>query len=250
MTEKKTAAVVLAAGKGRRMQSGVPKQYMSVGDKPLIYYALRAFEESVIEQITLVTAPGEEEFCRREIVKPYGFKKVRQIVAGGEERFHSVYRGLCALRNCDYVLIHDGARPFVTPQMIARALSGAQQYGSCVVGMPVKDTIKVSDFDGYACQTPKRELVWAVQTPQAFSYKLIKTAYEKLFSKKDVAVTDDAMVVETMLNRQVKLIPGSYYNIKVTTKEDLAVAEVFLKEYQKEEWKKKKSKKILKILKK
>lgn len=236
MIEKNTAAVVLAAGKGKRLHSSIPKQYMTIGGKPLIYYALHAFETSAVEQVVLVTAPGEEEYCRREIIEAYGLKKIRQIVSGGEERYHSVYCGLSALKNCDYVLIHDGARPFVTPQMIARALCGAKQYEACVVGMPVKDTIKISDLEGYACQTPKRELVWAVQTPQAFSYNLIKEAYEKLFLQEETMVTDDAMVVESMLKKRVKLIPGSHYNIKITTPEDLAVAEVFLKEYQKEEW--------------
>lgn len=235
MIEENTAAIVLAAGKGKRLHSDVPKQYLHIGGKPLIYYALQAFEISVIEQVVLVTAPGEEEYCRREIVESYGFKKVTQIVPGGEERYHSVFCGLLALKNCEHVLIHDGARPFLTSDMIWRSLCGARKYGACVVGMPVKDTIKISDSENYASQTPPREQVWAVQTPQSFSYHLIKEAYEKLFLQKETNVTDDAMVLEAMLQKRVKLIRGSHYNIKITTPEDLAVAEVFLKEYQKEE---------------
>lgn len=230
MTETATAAVVLAAGSGRRMNSSVKKQYLDIDGKPMIYYALKAFEESCIEQVVLVVTPGEEDYCQKEIVEKYQFHKVRKIASGGKERYHSVYQGLCLLEGCDYVLIHDGARPFVTPEMIRRALDGARRYRACVVGMPVKDTIKISDENDYAVQTPARERLWSVQTPQAFSYSLIKMAYEQVLSQKDVSVTDDAMVVEKVTGESVKLIPGSYYNIKVTTPEDLKIAEVFLNE--------------------
>lgn len=230
MIEKKTAAVVLAAGSGKRMNSQVKKQYIQIGGKPLIYYALRAFEQSCIEKIVLVVSAGEEQYCKEEIVEKYGFRKVVAITAGGAERYHSVFHGLCQLTDCDHVLIHDGARPFVTPDMIKRALEGAREFEACVVGMPVKDTIKISDSQGYAVQTPVRDLVWSVQTPQAFQYTLIYNAYKEMLRKNVANVTDDAMVVEYITGKRVKLIHGSYYNVKITTPEDINVAEVFLKE--------------------
>lgn len=235
MTEKNTAAIVLAAGNGTRMGSGVKKQYLEIGGKPLIYYALQAFEESVIEEVILVTVPGEENYCQTEIVEKYSFHKISKIIAGGKERYDSVYCGLCQLVNCNYVLIHDGARPFVTPEIIKRALQGAMKYQACVVGMPSKDTVKISTEDHYAQHTPNRNQVWMIQTPQAFSFSLIQEAYNKLQTKTKVAVTDDAMVVETVLDKKIKLMEGSYYNIKITTPEDLRIAEVFLEDYRKAE---------------
>ncbi len=230
MIEKATAAVVLAAGSGRRMNSDVKKQYLELDGKPLIYYALNAFQQSCIERIVLVVSPGEEQYCREAIVDKYGFCKVVAITAGGSERYHSVLHGLRRLTACEHVLIHDGARPFVTPDIIRRALDGARQYKACVVGMPVKDTIKISDNLGYAVQTPARDLLWSVQTPQAFQYSLIRNAYEQVLLQDNISVTDDAMVVESVTGEKVKLIPGSYYNIKITTPEDIKIAKVFLEE--------------------
>lgn len=230
MEEKRSAAVVLAAGQGKRMQSRVQKQYMTVSGKPLLYYALKAFEESRIDDIILVVGSGEIPYCREHIVEAYGFTKVRAVVEGGRERYHSVYQGLLAVENCGYVLIHDGARPLVDSEMIARTLDEVQKCGACVVGMPVKDTIKVADDVGYAEATPDRSKLWAVQTPQAFTYSLILSAYRKLFDKDEYqnGITDDAMVVEQMAGHKVKLIEGSYENVKVTTPEDVMIAEVFL----------------------
>lgn len=227
MIEKATAAVVLAAGSGKRMNSNIKKQYMEVDGKPLVFYALHAFEQSCIEKVVLVVSPGEEQYCKEMIVEKYGFKKVVAITAGGAERYHSVLNGLRKLSDCKYVLIHDGARPFVTPDIIQSALEGARQYKACVVGMPAKDTIKISNEQGYASQTPSRDFVWTIQTPQAFEYLLIKNAYEELLQQENVSVTDDAMVIESVTDVPVKLIQGSYYNIKITTPEDLQIAEIF-----------------------
>lgn len=235
MTEKNTAAVVLAAGSGKRMNSQVRKQYLELEGKPVLYYALQAFEDSDIEEIVLVVSAGEEEYCHREFVEKYGLHKVKTIVAGGAERYHSVLCGLRVLQNCEKVLIHDGARPFVTPKLIRRALDGVTQFGACVVGMPVKDTIKISDENGFADCTPDRSRVWMVQTPQGFVYDRIREAYERLLSQEDIRVTDDAMVIEQMFENKVKLVEGSYYNIKITTPEDLNVAQVFVREYQDKE---------------
>lgn len=230
MERDRITAIILAGGQGKRMGSGIQKQYMLLAGKPLIYYALNAFQNSPVDDIILVTGAGEERYCQEEIVEKYGFDKVAAVVAGGRERYHSVYEGLRQAENSGYVLIHDGARPFVDSRMIARAAEGAREYGACVVGMPVKDTIKLADEDGYAKCTPDRKCLWMIQTPQAFSYDLVRSAYDKLFQddKNLAGVTDDAMVVESMTCHRVKLIEGSYKNLKVTTPEDMAVAESLL----------------------
>lgn len=226
---KRVTAIVLAAGSGKRMNSDVHKQYMMLVGKPVIYYALKAFEESEVTDIVLVTEAGEEEYCRREIVERYGIRKVSAIVEGGKERYHSVYEGLKAAVGADYVLIHDGARPLVTADIIARSIKAAEESLACVVGMPVKDTIKVVGEDGFAKETPNRSTLWQIQTPQSFSYALIADAYQKVIASGDTVVTDDAMVLEKVTGQSVRVIEGSYCNIKITTPEDLMVAEAYLK---------------------
>ncbi len=236
MEQKRTAAVVLAAGQGKRMQSAVAKQFLLLDGEPVVCHTLRAFEESEVEMVVLVAGADEIEYCRKEIVEKFGFKKVMNVVAGGKERYHSVYEGLQALEpvleSDGIVLIHDGARPMVTGEMIARTIRAAEEYGACVAAMPVKDTIKVADAEQFAAMTPDRSTLWQMQTPQTFRYGLVYKAYQKLLS--DVSyqkgITDDAMVVETMCSGRVKLVEGSYENIKVTTPEDMLVAEVFLKQ--------------------
>ncbi len=231
MGQEIITAVVLAAGRGKRMESKIQKQYMEVAGKPLLYYSLKAFQESPVDRIVLVCGSGEETFCREMIVEAYGFSKVCAIVPGGKERYHSVYEGLKVSADSDLVLIHDGARPCVTEAIIERAIEGAREFGACVIGMPVKDTIKMADDDGFAAATPDRSRLWAVQTPQAFSYSLVREAYDRLMADENLqkGITDDAMVVETCTDRKVKLICGSYENIKVTTPEDLILAAEFLK---------------------
>ncbi len=232
----KTTAIVLAAGQGKRMNAKVQKQFLQLQGHPVLYYALQAFEKSFFDEIILVTGEKEIDFCREQIVEHYHFQKVKQIVAGGKERYHSVYAGLQAAEKSapDYVFIHDGARPFVDEPMLKRAYEAVQKWNACVVGMPVKDTIKLADEQGFAAQTPPRNLVWAVQTPQVFSYPLVYGAYQKLIEKEESwleqgpRVTDDAMVVETFTDTPVRLVEGSYENMKLTTPEDLAVAEAIL----------------------
>lgn len=234
----KTTAIVLAAGQGKRMESKVAKQYLLLKGKPVLYYTLKAFEDSLVDSIILVTKEGEEEYCRKEIVEAYSFRKIVAIVRGGRERYHSVFQGLKAVSEyvpeCGYVFIHDGARPFVTSEIILRAYEEVKHSDACVVGMPVKDTIKIADGDGYADSTPERSRVWAVQTPQVFSFLFIKKAYEQLMEREDdlrekgIVITDDAMVAETFTRKKVKLVEGSYRNIKITTPEDLKIAEAFL----------------------
>ena len=228
MEKQKYAAIVLAAGSGKRMNSQVHKQYLIIQDRPVLYYSLKAFEDSAVDEIVLVVGKGEEEFCRKEIVDKYGISKVKAIVEGGKERYHSVFEGLKQTSDADYVLIHDGARPFVNQEIIRRCMQEVQKYQACVVGMPVKDTIKIADEEGYAKQTPDRKNVWMIQTPQTFSYALIYEAYEEMLKTEDTAITDDAMVLERIKGKKSKLIEGSYRNIKITTPEDLLIANVYL----------------------
>ena len=230
-----TTAIVLAAGQGKRMESSVHKQYLLLKDKPVLYYSLKAFEDSQIDDIVLVVGRNEQEFCQKEILDKYGFHKIKAIVEGGKERYHSVAYGIQAICwECKYVFIHDGARPFVDEDIINRAIDEVQISSACVIGMPVKDTIKISDEKGYVSDTPARSLVWQIQTPQVFDRNVIADAYDKLLSEEEnlsaagITVTDDAMVVEYFMKIPVKLIQGSYKNIKITTPEDLKIAEILL----------------------
>lgn len=224
--ENNICAIVLAAGQGKRMKSSIQKQYILLKEKPILYYSLKAFEDiKEIERIILVVGKGEVSYCRKEIIDKYGLQKVADVIEGGKERYHSVYEGLKLLeKHCDYVLIHDGARPFITESIILNTIENVKKYKACAVGMPVKDTIKIVDEENFCVHTPERAKVWAVQTPQAFEYNIIKSAYDILMQK-EIMVTDDAMVIEQFMNISVKLIEGTYENIKITTQEDLKVAE-------------------------
>ena len=232
----KTTAIVLAGGSGKRMNSSVKKQFLEINGRPILYYSLKAFEDSFVDEVILVVSEEDKEYCQKEIIEKYNFLKVNKLVPGGKERYHSVANGVMAAGSCDYIFIHDGARPFLTQDMLKRLLSEVEQSGACVAGMPVKDTIKIADNDGFIETTPRRDLVWMIQTPQVFSYELIYKAYEKLMVEENsllqrgIIITDDAMVVETLLGEKVKLVEGSYTNIKITTPEDISIAEGFLQD--------------------
>ena len=229
MSERNTA-IVLAAGQGKRMHSKVQKQFLEIQGYPVLYYSLRCFQESpLIQDIILVTGEESISYCKEEIVQKYGFTKVSAVIPGGKERYDSVYAGLCECRDCEYVLIHDGARPFVTEEILKRGLQKVKETGACVIGMPSKDTVKVADEADFVSETPDRKRVWTVQTPQIFSYDLIRGAYESIRKKDMTGVTDDAMVVEQETGTKILLVEGSYQNIKITTPEDLAIAEAFLR---------------------
>lgn len=229
----KCTAIVLAAGKGSRMNSSVQKQFMELDGFPLLFYALRAFEQSCVDEVILVAGENETEYCRTQIVEKYQFHKVSRTVSGGSERYLSVYEGLRAVRDTDIVLIHDGARPFVTDEIIERTVQAALTYGSGIAAVPAKDTVKLVDENRFAASTPPRDRVWMMQTPQAFVYQEIRAAYEKILAQQTPNVTDDAMVLELALHKPVKIVEGSYYNLKVTTPEDMEIASVFCKKISK-----------------
>ena len=262
------SAIVLAAGSGRRMGAGPKKQYLELGAKPLVCHALQAFEDSFTEDVVLVVPAEDIEYCRAEIVERYGFSKVRAVIAGGRERYDSVAAGLrwleAAVPPPHLVFIHDGARPFVTQEMLRDLYDAAAESGAAVAAMPVKNTIKVADENGYVISTPDRASLWEMQTPQVFEFGLIRDCYERYMEEcvrsestgtgtlthfslhdeqtsaseeKRVSVpvplthftpTDDAQLVERYSDVRVKLVQTSYSNLKVTSPEDLIVAgEIF-----------------------
>lgn len=226
----KNTAIVLAAGQGKRMNSKIQKQFLEIQGRPILYYSLYCFQESpLIDDIILVTGKQSIDYCEKDIIRKYGFTKVKDIIEGGKERYDSVYAGLLACKDTEYVLIHDGARPFITLGMIERGLACVKKTGACSAGMPSKDTVKIVDSDGFVKATPERDRVWIIQTPQIFSYSLIRNAHESIRGGSMTNITDDAMIVEDQTSVQVALFEGSYRNIKITTPEDLYVAEAFLK---------------------
>ena len=191
----KTKAIILSAGKGTRMNQSISKQYLMLGEQTILSYSLEMFQKSSVDEIILVTAQDDIEYVKNNIILPHKIDKVTKIVAGGQERYLSVYQGLLAAKDCDYILIHDGARPFLTLEMIEDSIVSVQKYHACAVGVPLKDSIKKVGQEGYITGNIERKDVWQVQTPQSFSYPLIMEAYEKLLDS-DMEPTDDTSVVE------------------------------------------------------
>ena len=220
--------VIVAAGTGSRMNIGINKQFIKLEGKEIIAYTIEKFyNNSNIEDIVVVVKEDESEFFKKEILDKYNFKNVK-IAYGGKERQDSVYNGLKLLdEKCDVVLIHDGARPFVSDKIIDKSIEEAKEHKAIVVGVPVKDTIKVIDNDKNIVDTPNRSVLWAVQTPQTFYYNILIDAYKDAFKNKFYG-TDDAMLVER-IGYKVKMLEGSYNNIKITTQEDLNIGSQILR---------------------
>ncbi len=205
-------AIVLAAGNGKRMGADIPKQFLKINGEYILTKTLRVFQESsVISDIVLVTGEEWIDFCHEEIVGKEGFSKVRHIITGGKERYDSSYAGI----------LQCPARPYITEEILIRTAEEVQKYLAVAVGVPSKDTIKIVDDDGFVTDTPLRKNVWNIQTPQAFSYSLIRAAYEIMLEEGMQGITDDAMVVEASRLSRVKLVMGAYTNIKITTPDDL-----------------------------
>ena len=228
----KITAIVLAAGSGSRMKSKTKKQFMEIKGKPVIWYSLFEFEKSRVDEIILVTGKEDIDYCKKEIVEKYNLKKIKNVVAGGSERYESVYNGLKEVTG-NIVLIHDGARPLINNEIIERSIEGTIKSDACVVGVPVKDTIKRANKEGYIIDTPNRSELWITQTPQSFKTDLVKMAYKKMKEELEkgnttLNITDDAMVVEEFTTNQVRFVQGDYKNIKVTTPEDIEIAELFI----------------------
>ena len=219
--------VIVAAGTGSRMNMGINKQFIKLEGKEVIVYTIEKFYNNHnIDDIVVVVKESEAEFFKKEIIEKYNFENIK-IAYGGKERQDSVYNGLKLLdEKCDVVLIHDGARPFVSNKTIDTCIEEAKEHKAIVVGVPVKDTIKVIDDSNNIVDTPNRSVLWAVQTPQTFDYNILLNAYEDAFESGFYG-TDDATLVER-IGHKVKMVEGSYNNIKITTKEDLNIGSQIL----------------------
>lgn len=221
--------LIPAAGTGSRMRAAVNKQYLTLADRPILAHTLKLFDtHPAVDRIHVISPAAEIDQCRSKVVERFSFTKTCSIIAGGAERQDSVRNGLlgCGAANDDIVLIHDGARPFFSPDLISEVVRVASEVGACLVGVPVKDTIKEVTA-GLVSGTPDRNRLWQAQTPQAFRFALIRDAHERA-TRDGFRGTDDASLVER-LGRPVAMIEGNYRNIKITTPEDLILAEAFLK---------------------
>ena len=219
------SAIILAGGKGKRMNSKVSKQFIEIKDKPVIYYTIKKFNENKnIDNIVVVLPQDEVDYFKENVLEKY-MLKVDKIVIGGAERQDSVYNGLKSLEqdSVDIVLIHDGARPFISDRIIEEGINYAAVYGASAPGVMPKDTIKIKSEEGFSINTPKRETLMAIQTPQVFKFNEILRCHEKIKEDK-ILVTDDTMVVE-QYGYNVYLYEGEYTNIKITTPEDLILGE-------------------------
>lgn len=228
LMKSQVCTLIPAAGKGHRMMRAVKKPYLKLGQKPILAHTIQRFEQnSAVDAIFVIVDEVDFDECHATVLDPYPFRKVQALVAGGETRQASVQNGIRALSaDVDFVIVHDGVRPFVTDEMIFACLTAADEYGAAVAAVPVKDTIKVANADCFVLETPTREQLWAVQTPQVFRKSLLEEAHQ-IAQQRQLTATDDAALVE-QLGFPVKLVHGSYANLKITTQVDLQIAEVLL----------------------
>ena len=222
----RAVAIIPAAGQGKRFGGATAKQFIALGGKPLLLHTLERFQQArLIDEICLVLPEVERE-AFAVLLERHPIPKLRAIIAGGKERQDSVANGFRSLSSCDVVVVHDGVRPFIAPELIDCCVETAAAEGGCVVGVPVKETTKEIAADGLVQRTVDRRNLWTIQTPQAFRYELFQRALARA-TEDHFHGTDEAMLVERIGGR-VKVLTGSYDNIKVTTPEDLAVAETLL----------------------
>jgi len=253
--KKHCTLILLAGGRGKRMGSAIPKQFIEIDGKPVIWYSLKAAEESeIIDECVLVVHPDDADYVRRDIIDKYSFSKVKHFAHSGCERYESVWSGLASLAGVnwgelteeekrevlkkdllvndiatDIVFIHDGARPFVNERIFNNCYTGAVEYGACAAAVRSKDTVKIVAEDGTIISTPDRKTLWNMQTPQTFEAGLIFESYRKVMAMDSIAITDDAQAVEIMGGRKVHVVEGDYSNIKVTTPDDLVYAKAIIR---------------------
>ncbi|AAO37076.1 2-C-methyl-D-erythritol 4-phosphate cytidylyltransferase [Clostridium tetani] len=225
----KNCAIIVAAGKGSRMGFDINKVFIEIGEKPIIQYSLECFESHPdIDEIVLVAKLNEiEKF--QHIIKSNNMKKVKKIVVGGNTRRESVVNALSVIKDSDVVVIHDGARPFISHDLISKGIKYANKYGACTCGVTPKDTIKVKDKLNFIKESLNRDFLISVQTPQSFKYKLIWEGHNHKIDE-NINITDDTSLME-YLGHNVFVYNGEYTNIKITTKEDLIFAEEFVKKF-------------------
>jgi len=216
----KVVGIIASGGRGKRLRSDKPKQFLTVKEKPILAHTLLTFSKCTDISEIILTAPEGFKKVTEDIIDAYDIKGVTRVVIGGADRQETIYLALKAIDSADVVVIHDAVRPFVTIDLISQTISTARIHGACTLGVPVKDTIKICGTDGFVLSTPKRETLWQIQTPQAFLYQLIKKAHECAHAD-GYSTTDDTGLVEH-LGLPVKVIMGSYANVKITTQEDLS----------------------------
>jgi 2-C-methyl-D-erythritol 4-phosphate cytidylyltransferase len=221
-------AIIVAAGKGVRMQSRQRKQYLPLADVPILAHTLKVFCECErVNRIHLVIPRNDVEYCRKHILDRFQPQPNITLISGGERRQNSVYNGLQQITSdCRVVVIHDGVRPFVQPDQITACIDGALKFGACILAVPAQDTLKQTDRSGHIVGTLARDTIWLAQTPQAFRRDLIQKAHEQAMLE-GFEGTDDASLVER-LNQTVAIHPGSRQNMKITNKEDLIIARTLL----------------------
>ena len=221
-------AVVPAAGRGARMGGDTPKQYLTLGGLPLLVHSLRILDSvDSIADIIVVVPEADRQFCETELVRPFDIKKVSKVVAGGRRRQDSVRNGLAAVSgSADFIVVHDGVRPFITKDIVTRAVETGIHTGASVVAMAMPDTVKHVDAAGMVQKTLKREELWLVQTPQVFRYGWLTEAH-RLAEEQNLDVTDDAALIEK-LGYPVTVVQGSSLNIKITKPDDLALGEAII----------------------
>lgn len=224
----KVTALIPAAGVGKRMGRHVAKQFLSLGDKPMLAHTLLVFQRSAdVDEIIPILSQGDIAGCLKDIIERFHITKVKTLVVGGRERQDSVYNGMQKLGpDTEVVIVHDGVRPFVTQEMIRYTVAVAAKGGCVTVGVPLKDTVKEVNADGVVRRTLERGRLWAIQTPQAFPANMLRRAYDEAY-KSGFYSTDDAALAEHA-GYEVRVIMGSYENIKITTPEDLVFAEEIL----------------------
>lgn len=222
------AVVLAAAGTGSRMESEINKQYMLLKGRPVICYSLDLFDRlGMVKEVIIVAHPGEVEYCESQIVAKYGYSKISRVVAGGITRQHSVWYGLNQVdKATDLVAVHDGARPLVDEDMFMDVAAAAREWGAAIPGISIRDSLKMADSEGFVAQSLDRTVVIAAQTPQIFSYSQLVTAYEKARAE-EFSATDDAGLYERYIGK-VRIVPGDYRNIKITTRDDLIIGESYL----------------------
>lgn len=229
----RTAALILAAGKGTRMHSDTAKQFLTVGGKPLFMHSVERYL-SCVDQVVLVTNEAGRAFAEQTL-KDAGLSGRVPVILGGRERSDSSYAGLCYLEqrgDFTHVLIHDAARCLITEDVIRRVLQDTVTYGAAVASVPLRDTVKIADGTGFVSSTPDRALTYVIQTPQGFELPLILSAFRRFYEAGAPKVTDDAMIVERFTERRVRLSEGDESNIKATTEGDLPVIRRFLEGQQ------------------
>lgn len=226
----KVAAIIPAAGVGARMKRDIPKPYLLLGGKPILAHTLAVFEATPeVHEVMVVVHPEDLEYCQEQVIGPYAFKKVLRLVPGGKERQDSVYNALKVIqkdKDLDIIVVHDGVRPFITPELLRRVIQAARRYGGAILGWPAQDTLKRVSPKGEVLQTLDRQNVWQIQTPQAFQAQILWRAFVEAYGRNFYG-TDEASLVEE-LQQTVVVVQGSPLNLKITTPEDLQMAEAIL----------------------